>query len=108
MESNDIITVREVLKAYENLNLSSELRLDKNKYQNGLIKVFANFGEKINFKSSDYESNWDKLKKQYSRLIKKLSDNKCNKKLDPYRNFDLNDIFYSKALYPTLCYKKSR
>ena len=65
MESNDIITVLEVLKSYEKLNLSNELRYDKDKHEIGLIKVFADFGEKIDFASSDYKSNWHKIKKHY-------------------------------------------
>lgn len=108
MESNDIITVLEVLKSYQKLNLSIELRYDKDKYQTGLIKVFADCGEKIDFESSDYKSNWIKIKQHYMRLIKKLHENKSKKNLDPHRNFDLSTIFYSKALYPNLCYKKSR
>ena len=69
MESNDIITVLEVLKSYERLNLSIELRYDQEKYQTGLIKVFADCGEKIDFESSDYKSNWVKIKQHYNELF---------------------------------------
>ena len=109
MESNDIITVHNILESYERLNLASRLKRDSSKLQNGLIEIFADRGEKIDFKSSDYKDHWPKLKTYYSYLIEKLRDGKKNKKKEAYWNItNLNDIFYSKAKFPRLCFKKSR
>ena len=59
MESNtnSIITVLEVLRSYERLNLSTKLRLDVNKFHSGLIEVLADNGEKIDFSSDDYKGS---------------------------------------------------
>ena len=109
MESNDIITVRNILESYERLNLAQTLKFDPSKIQNGLIEVFADHGEKIDFNSSDYKNHWPKIKTAYSILLQKLRTGKSTKSKGAYWNItNLNDIFYSKAKYPTLCFKKSR
>ena len=108
MDSN-AITIRDVINSYEELKLSTELRLDKSKFHNGLVKIFANHGEKINFKSSDYKNNWPKLKKCYQRTVEKWNDDKKQRlpNTDPFRNFEnLDDIFYSTILYPNLCFRE--
>ena len=107
MESN-AITIKDVINSYEELKLSTELRLDKSKFHNGLVKIFANHGEKIDFRSSDYEKNWPKLKSNYRDYIKQWNQDKKRKNLDKFRNFsNVDDVFYSADLYPTLCFKTS-
>ena len=107
METN-AITIRDVIDSYEKLKLSTELKYDTEKYQNGLVQIFANHGEKIDFRSSDYEKNWPKLKTNYRQYIIKWNQDKKKKNSDKFRNFsNVDDVFYSAALYPTLCFKTS-
>ena len=112
MESNSssIITVLDVLQSYENLNLATELAYhDKNgKADTGLIRVFADHSHKIDFSSADYEKHWSNLKHYYTRLIEKLRINKRKSNLPKHRDFDLDDIFYSKELFPNLCSENPR
>ena len=93
----------ELVDSYYTLNISELYARKPDRFDKGILLVFANFGLKIvGFGSEAYKT----IKKRYKRVLDQIKDNKKNSKAQHY-NFDSEKLFFSASEFPNLCKKDS-